>query len=79
MSRKKIEVVELNKKEEKIILEEKQSPITIFWLKYRFLIFLTLFILSLTLLIVGILLTIKNASISEVALIKDENIETTLD
>ena len=29
--------------------------------------------------IVGILLTIKNASISEVALIKDENIETTLD
>jgi len=33
MSKKKLEVVELNKKEEKIILEEEQSRFILFWKK----------------------------------------------
>ena len=35
MTKKKIEVVELNKKEEKIILEEEQSAWLLFWKKYN--------------------------------------------
>ena len=42
MSRKRIEVVELNKKDEKIILEEKQSALILFWRRHGLLIFLTL-------------------------------------
>ena len=60
MSRKKVEVVELNKKEEKIVLEEKQSALILFLRRHRLLIFLTLLILSLTAIVVGILLNIKN-------------------
>ena len=33
MSKKKLEVVELNQKEEKIVLEEKLTPRQIFWKK----------------------------------------------
>lgn len=79
MSKKKIEVVELNKKEEKIILEEKQSPLIIFWRRHRLLIFLTLLILSLTILGVSIMLFVKNAGSSENPTIKEVSIETSLD
>ena len=35
MSKKKLEVIELNKKEEKIVLEEEQSTWVLFWKKYN--------------------------------------------
>ncbi len=79
MSRKKIEVVELNKKEEKILLEEKTSPLILFWRKNRLLIFLTLLILSLTVLILGILLNIKNFDKTGDSPIKEVAIETSLE
>lgn len=79
MPRKKIEVVELNKKEEKIILEEKTSPLILFWRKHRLLIFLTLLILSLTVLILGIILTIKSFEKSSEPTIKEVAIETDLE
>ena len=60
MLKKKLEVVELNKKEEKIVLEEKQSKLAIFWKKYRGLIFVTTLILSLTILILGIFISVSN-------------------
>lgn len=79
MSRKKIEVVELNKKEEKILLEEEQSPLILFWRKNRLLIFLTLLILSLTVLVLGILLNIKKIEKSTDPVIKEVSIETSQD
>ena len=79
MSRKKIEVVELNKKEEKILLEEKKSPLILFFRRHRLLIFLTLLILSLTAIVLGILLNIKNFGHSEEPKIKEVSIDTTLD
>ena len=79
MSRKKIEVVELNKKEEKILLEEQTSPLILFWRKNRVLIFLTLLILALTILVLGILLNIKNFGKSSEPIIKEVSIDTSLD
>ena len=79
MPRKKIEVVELNKKEEKILLEETSSPLILFWRKHRLLIFLTLLILSLTVLVLGILLTIKNLDKSGDITVKDVVIDTDLE
>ena len=35
MSRKKLDVVELNKKEEQIVLEESKSALALFFKKYR--------------------------------------------
>lgn len=60
MPRKKIEVVELNKKEDKIILAEEQSALILFWRRHSLLIFLTLLILSLTIIGISIMVTIKN-------------------
>ena len=79
MPRKKIEVVELNKKEEKILLEEKTSPLILFFRRHRLLIFLTLLILSLTAVILGILINIKYFKHSDEPTIKEVSIDTTLD
>ena len=79
MPRKKIEVVELNKKEEKILLEETSSPLILFWRKHHFLIFLTLLILSLTILVLGIILTIKNLDKSGDIEVKDVVVDTDLE
>lgn len=78
MSKKKLEVVELNKKEEQIILEEKQTPWFIFWKKYGKLIFLTSLILSLTVLIVSIFITVSNLSTSVTPIIKEVSIDSDL-
>jgi len=82
MPNKKIEVVELNKPEETIILEKKISPIILFFRKYRKLIFLILLILSLLILFGGIFLAVKNLSESVDPTITQidtniENLETT--
>ena len=78
MSRKKIEVVELNKKEEKIVLEEKQSALILFWRKHNLLIFLTLLILSLTILGISVMLTIKNLWHNEDPIIKETSVDISL-
>ena len=78
MLKKKLEVVELNKKEEKIVLEEKQSPLLIFWRKHQLIIFLTSLILSVTVLIISIFLTISNLSSADKPTIKEVSIDTDL-
>ena len=71
MPRKKIEVVELNKKDEEILLAEEASAFILFWRRHNLLIFLTLLILSLTIIGVSIMITIKNMEASEEPHIKD--------
>ena len=79
MSKKKIEVVELNKKEEKIILEENQSSWVLFWKKYNKLFLLILLILTLTTLVVSFLITISSLNTSDKMIIKKVSIDTDLD
>lgn len=79
MPRKKIEVVELNKKEEKILLEEKSSPLVLFFRTHRLLILLTLIIVSLTTIITAVLVNLKNVRYSGEQVIKEVSIDTTLD
>ncbi len=78
MSKKKLEVIELNKKEEKIVLEEEQSQAIVFWKKYRKLIFGILLVLSLTILIIGGYLFFINLNASEKLIIKQVSVDTTL-
>lgn len=77
--KKKIEVVELNKNEEEIVLKEHQSPWKIFWNKYNRLFLLILLILSFTTLITALIVTISNLSTSEKLIIKEVSIYTDLD
>ena len=79
MSRKRIEVVELNKKDEKIILEEKQSALILFWRRHGLLIFLTLLILSLTILGISLVIAFKNFRNSEEPTIKETSVDISLD
>ena len=79
MSRKRIEVVELNKRDEKIILEEKQSALILFWRRHRLLIFLTFLILALTILGISIMIAIKNFRNSEELTIKETSVDISLD
>ena len=79
MPRKKVEVVELNKKEEKIVLEEKQSALILFWRRHSLLIFLTFLILSLTILGVSVMLLIKNMNANNIPNIKEASVNISLD
>lgn len=79
MSRKKVEVVELNKKEEEIILEEKQSPLVIFFRRHRWLILLILFLLSLIFLGFSTYIFLNNIGKSENPTIQAAEFETSLD
>lgn len=64
MPRKKIEVVELNKEKEKIVLEEKSSTLALFFKKNGYYIFMSILLLSLVSLIVGLFIFFKNLSLS---------------
>lgn len=75
MSKKRLEVVELNKEKEKIVLEQEESAWIIFWKKYGKLIFLILLILSLAFFITGIIITISNLSSSDKPIIKEVSID----
>ena len=79
MMKRKLEVVELNKKEEKIIVEETPSNWRVFWSKYNRLFLLILLILSLTFLTTGIIMTVTNLSTSDELVIKKVSIDTDLD
>lgn len=78
MSKKKLEVVELNKKEEQIVLEEKQSPLVSFWLRHKGIIYLTALIVSLTVFIVSFFITVNNLYNSDEPYIKETSIDTDL-
>ena len=70
MPKKKLEVVELNKKEEQIILEEPLSTWKLFWKKNGKLIYLITLILSLAILFISLIITISNFGTSEKPIIK---------
>ena len=78
MFKKKLEIVELNKKEDKIVLEEKQSPLVLFYKKYGSSIFRIFLVLSLLILILGVWFSITNFFQSEEMIIKKVSIDTTL-
>lgn len=78
MSKKNLEVVELNKKEEQIILEEKQKPIVSFWRLHRFQILSILLILSLLTCITGVFIFLSNIYQSEEPTIEKASVDTTL-
>lgn len=77
MSRKDLEAIELNKKEEKIILAEKQSPLIVFWRKHRYLISILL-ILALLLLITGGFIFFKNIYQSNDPIINKATLDSSL-
>lgn len=79
MKGKKIEVVELNKKEEKIILEEKKSKFAIFIKRYNKLMILLLMLLSLVTVVGGVFLAVSKIQESLEPNIKEVAINTTLD
>ncbi len=78
MSKKNLEVVELNKKEEQIILEEKQKPIVSFWHLHRFQILSILLILSLLTCITGVFIFLSNIYQNEEPTIEKASVDTTL-
>lgn len=78
MAKKKLEVVELNKKEEKIVLEEKQSALTLFLRKYRLLLFITALIISLTVIIISLFIFVKNIYENKTPVIENSSLSTTL-
>ena len=78
MPKKKLEVVELNKEEEKIVLEEEQSRWTLFWKKYGRLIYLISLIVSLSILFISLFVTIFNLNTSDKPIIKEISIDSDL-
>ena len=75
MPKKKLEVVELNKKEDKIILKEKSSKRALFWKKHGYLVYLTSLVLSLTMLVISSFIFISNLFSSEEPTIKEVSID----
>lgn len=78
MFKKKLNVIELNKKEEKIVLEESSSKFVIFFRKHGKLLFITALIISLTILVTGGILFIKNMQKSNNIKIDLVEVSTTL-
>lgn len=79
MPKKKLEVVELNKKEEEIVLEEEQSAFILFWRRYGRAISLMLLLLSIIIASVSIYFVMKNIKKSEEMVIKEVSVLTSLD
>ena len=78
MPKRKLEVVELNKKEDKIILEEEQSRSALFWKKYGKLIYLISLITSISILLISLFVTIFNLNTSDKPIIKEISIDSDL-
>ena len=78
MFKKKMEVVELNKEKEKIVLEEKHSLLILFFKEHRFLILLALFLTALITFIIGSFLLIKNFQVNEEPTIKEAHLHSNL-
>ena len=78
MSKKNVEVVELNKKKEKILLAEEQSAFILFWRRHGLLIYLTLLLLALTIVGISLFSVIKNMNESVEPSIKNATIDMSL-
>ena len=78
MSRKKLEVVELNKKKEEIILEEETSALILFWRRNRGIILSLLLVLALLVFGISLFLFIKNLNSSDEPTIKKTSIDISL-
>ena len=78
MPNKKLEVVELNKEEEKIVLEEEQCRWILFWKKYGRLIYLISLIISISIIFISLFVTIFNLNTSDKPIIKEISIDTDL-
>ena len=79
MTKKKIEMVDVNKENHEIVLKENPSAWKKFWKKYNKLFLLILLILSITIFVSGIILSISNLSSSEKLIIKEVSVDTDLD
>ena len=79
MTKKKIELVDLNKEKHKIVLKENPSAWRVRLKKYNKLFLLILLILSLTVFVSGFILTISNLSSSDKLIIKEVSVYTDLD
>ncbi len=79
MPNKKLEVVEINRKEDKVVLKEKESKLLLFWKRYNKLIIIILFILSLAILLTSFIAAIFNLSVSSQPIIKDVSIDSDLE
>lgn len=78
MLKKKLKVVKIDRDKEKIVLEQEQSNLVLFWKKYNKLILIILFILSLTILLTSVIATIFNLSESSEPYIKNVSIDSNL-
>lgn len=79
MPNKKLEVVEINRQEDKVVLKEKESKLLLFWKRYNKLIIIILFILSLAILLTSFIAAIFNLSVSSQPIIKDASIDSDLE
>lgn len=79
MSKKKLEVREINKKEKQIIIEQTPAAWKRFFTKYGKLLFFILLILALTTIVASIIITVSNLSTSDKPEIKTVSIDTDLD
>ena len=78
MPRKKIEVVELNKKEEQIVLEETPNALVLFWRRHGLLLFSLLLTASLLIFGVSLFIFVKNLNQNVDPVIKEVPIEISL-
>ena len=78
MFKKKLEVVELNKQEEQIVLEEKQNYIVAFWHKHRFRLLAILLVLAFLIFIGGMFIFISNIYKSNQPTVTETPLETSL-
>ena len=78
MKKKKIEVVELNKKKEKIILAEEQPAILLFFRRYGTLLYLTLLIVSLSIVGISLISIMNNINSSKNPTIKETSVDVSL-
>ena len=65
MQKKKLETVQINEKEQQIVLKENKSTWTLFWEKYGSLVFVTFMIISITMLVISLFVTVSNLNTSE--------------
>ena len=77
--KRKIEMVELNKQKETIVIKEDLSATRKFWKKYNKLIILISLIISVTVLLTGVIVAISNIQTSDKMIIKEASIYTDLD
>lgn len=78
MSKKKLEIVEINKKEQEIVLKEIPNKWKSFQKKYGKLIYLITLILSLAILAISLFVTVSNLGISEKPIYKEVSIDANL-